>query len=308
MSLLRAHLADYLAVRRALGYRLARQEQLLGQFLDELDIQGVELITTADALAWATKSPLAVHSHPKRLRAIRGFAKYLRSIEVPVEVPASDLLPERRRRAVPYLYSDAEIAALIDAAGTLPTPHRVATFRTLIGLLAVTGMRRGEAIALDRNDFNPTTGVITIRAGKFGKSRELPLHPSTVTALSSHLRRPDRLRSAGPDATALLVRDDGRRLSESTVNHTFHALTLLAGLRPRSAECRPRLHDLRHTMAVRTLLDAYRCGAPIGPRLVSLSTYLGHSDPSFTYWYLDAAPELMALATERLEQHLGGER
>lgn len=308
MSPLRDHLTDYLAVRRALGYRLHRHEYLIGQFLDELDAHGIETITTADALAWATKSPLAVHSHPKRLQVIRGFARYLRSIDVPVEVPASDLLPEPHRRAVPYLYSDAEIAALIDAAGTLPTPHRVATFRTLIGLLAVTGMRRGEVIALDRNDFNPTTGVITVRAGKFGKSRELPLHPSTVAALSSYLRRPDRPPSSTADAPALLVRDDGRRLSPSTVNHTFHALTLLAGLRPRSAECRPRMHDLRHQFAVRTLLDAYRCGDPIGPRLVSLSTYLGHSDPSFSYWYLEAAPELMALAAERLERHLGDER
>ena len=203
-----------------------------------------------------------MHSHPKRLRAIRGFAKCLRSIDVPVEVPPSDLLPERRRRAVPYLYSDAEIAALTQTAGTLSTPHRVATFRTLIGLLAVTGMRRDEAIALDRTDFEATTGMITIRAGKFGKSRELPLHPSTATAVTSYLHRSGRPRSATPDGPALLVRDDGRRLSESTVSHTFHALTRLAGLRPRSAECRPRAHDLRHTFAVRTLLDALSLIAP----------------------------------------------
>lgn len=308
MSALHDHLRDYLAVRRALGFKLERHGQLLRQFLDELDARGIEAITVDDALAWATKSPRGPHSHPKRLRSIRAFARYLESIDVSVEVPPSDLLPEPRRRAVPYLYSDQEIDALLDAAGTLRTPHRVATFRTLIGLLVVTGMRRGEAIALDRDDFAPTTGVIIVRAGKFGKSRELPLHSSTVNAVSEYLRRADRPRVSGPDDRALLVGDDGRRVSENVVNHTFRALVVAAGLRPRSAECRPRAHDLRHTFAVHTLLDAYRSGEPIGPRLVALSTYLGHSDTSHTYWYLEAAPELLGLATDRLERHLGGER
>ncbi len=227
---------------------------------------------------------------------------------MPVEVPPSDLLPEPRRRAVPYLYSDADVAALLDSAGTLPTPHRVATFRTLIGLLAATGMRRGEAIALGREDFDPATGVIVIRAAKFDTSRELPLHPTTVNGVSDYLRRPDRPRAAIPDEATLLVGDDGQRLSPNVVNHTFRALVRSAGLRPRSAECRPRAHDLRHTFAVRTLLDAYRSGEPIGPRLVALSTYLGHSETSHTYWYLQAAPELLALATDRLERHIGGGR
>jgi integrase len=168
-------------------------------------------------------------------------------------------------------------------------------------------MRRGEAIALDRDDLQPDAGVIVIRAGKFDKSRELPLHPSTVTAISEYLRRPDRPRAVEPDDRALLVGDDGLRISPNVANHEFRALVQRAGLRPRSANCRPRAHDLRHTFAVRTLLDAYRSGDPVGPRIVALSTYLGHSEPSHTYWYLDAAPELLALATERLEQ-IGDER
>jgi len=256
------------------------------------------------ALAWATRSPTATVTHPMRLRTIRGFTRYLRSIDVPVKVPPSDLLPDRRRRAVPFLYTDAEIAALVQAAGTLRTPHRVATMRTLIGLLTVTGMRRGEALGLDRDDFDPTAGVMIVRSGKFGKSRELPLHPTTVAAISDYLRRSDRPLSADPTERSLLVGDDGRRVSPNVANHTFHRLTITAGLGPRSARCRPRQHDLRHTLAVRTLLDAYRSGEPVGPRIVALSTYLGHSDPSHTYWYLEAAPELMALASERLERHL----
>lgn len=308
MSTLHAHLNDYLATRRALGYKLERDGYELHRFLDDLDSRGVETITVEAALAWVTRSQREVPSHSRRLAPIRAFAKYLASIEVAVEVPPSDLLPSSRGRAVPYLYGEEEIAALLDAAGRLQTEHRVATFRTLIGLLAVTGMRRGEAIALDREDFDATAGVIVIRSGKFCKSRELPLHPSTIAAVRSYLHRPDRPRSAIGDGSALLVRDDGRRLSENTVNHTFHALTRLAGLRARSAACRPRMHDLRHQFAVHTLLDAYRSGDPIGPRLVALSTYLGHSDPSHSYWYLEAAPELMALVTERLERHLGDER
>jgi integrase len=304
MSGLHDHLRDYLRVRRALGFKLERHGQLLGQFLDELEAGGIDTITIAGALAWATKSPR--FSSPKRLQAIRAFARYLDSIGVPVEVPASDLLPDRRRRAVPYLYSDQQIAALLDAAGTLCTPHRAATLQTLIGLLAVTGMRRGEAIALDRDDFDPDTRAIVIRHGKFDKARELPLHSTTVNAVSAYLRRPDRPAAAGADR-ALLVGDDGRRVSPNVVNHEFRTLVQRAGLRPRSEGCRPRAHDLRHTFAVRTLLDVYRCGEPIGPRIVALSTYLGHSDPSHTYWYLEAAPDLLALATERLEW-LGDER
>jgi integrase len=186
----------------------------------------------------------------------------------------------------------------------LASSHRVATFRTLIGVLAVTGMRRGEAIALDVSDFDRALGVLTVRHGKFDKARELPLHPSTVDAVTTYLRRPDRPHGVISEP-ALFVGDDGLPISPNVVNHTFRKLTRLAALRPRSADCRPRLHDLRHTFAVRTLLDAYHSGEPTGPWLMALSTYLGHSDPSHTYWYLQAAPELMELAGDRLERHLG---
>jgi integrase/recombinase XerD len=305
MSALRRALADYLAVRRSLGYKLARQEKLLGQFLDYLQAEGQQQISTEHALAWATLPAGGECWHAYRLQAVRVFARYLHAIDPAVEVPAADLLPDRPHRAVPYLYSDEQIAALMAATASLRTPHRAATYHTLIGLLAVTGMRVGEALALDRGDIDWQTGVLTVRSGKFGKSRELPLHPSTVAALRGYLRRRDR-----PPATkstdALLVSSAGTRLLVYNVQDTVKRLRRRAGIAPRSASCRPRVHDLRHTFAVRTILDAYRGDGDAGPTLALLCTYLGHVDPAQTYWYLQAAPELMALAGERLERHLHG--
>jgi integrase len=307
MSGLRESLAKYLAVRRALGYKLERTERLLGQFLEYLDAVGADRITVEHAVAWATLPGAGQHWHAMRLGAVRGFARYLHEVDPHVEVPAADLVPDRLRRAVPYLYSDEEILGLMRAASALHTPHKAATFRTLFGLLIATGMRIGEAIALDRTDFDAGPGTLIIRRGKFGKSRELPLHPTTTSALTGYLRRRDRPRTAGP-TEALLVSTVGTRLWMSDVQTAFRALRARAGILPRSAACRPRLHDMRHSFAVRTLLDAYRSDGDPGPRIAALSTYLGHVDPGKTYWYLQAAPELMALAGERLERHLGGEQ
>lgn len=306
MSPLRQALVDYLAVRRALGYKLERPEKLLAQFLAYLENLGEERLSTETAFAWATL-PAGGHRSwwSYRLSIVRGFAAHLRAIDPTTEVPPTELLPWRPCRATPYLYSDEDVAALIAAAATLRTPHRVATFRTLIGLLAVTGMRVGEAIGLDRDDFDSVAGLLIIRKGKFGKSRELPLHPSTVDALRDYLRRGDRPRSAA-SAPALLVSTAGTRLLYTNVQCTFQELVRRAGLKPRSASCRPRLHSLRHSFAVRTVLDGYRDGSDTAARLPLLSTYLGHVDPGKTYWYLSAAPELLQLAGGRLEHHLGG--
>ena len=193
---------------------------------------------------------------------------------------------------------------MLAVTATLRTAHRVATYRTLIGLLAVTGMRVGEAIALDRGDFDSTNGLLIVRNGKFGKSRELPLHPTTVDTLRRYLRRHDRPHSALSIA-ALFVSGVGTRLFYSGIQCTFGQLVCRAGLKPRSASCRPRLHDLRHSFAIFTLLDCYRDGSDTTARLPLLSTYLGHVDPAKTYWYLSATPELLALAGRRLERPLG---
>ena len=306
MTPLRLILVDYLAVRRALGYKLDREGRLLDQFLTYLQERGAHTITVEHALAW-TQLPAGASTSTLfiRLSAIRGFASYLQAIDPATEVPPVSLLPRRRRQAIPYLYSDQQITALIGAAATLRPSHRAATYRTLIGLLAVTGMRRGEAIRLDRDDFDQPAGLIVVRHTKFGKSRELPLHSSTVEALRCYLQRTDRPKATAAGTDAVFVSGTGARLSRSALHATFQRLLVNAGVKPRSVFCRPRPHDLRHSFAVRTILDGYRDEGEVEGRLATLSTYMGHTNPTDTYWYLSAAPELMQLAALRLERHLG---
>ena len=311
MTALRQSLADYLSLRRALGYKLQRPEKLLNQFLDFLDARSVPTITTELALAWACEPKAGDPTWwAHRLSIVRGFASYVRAGDAAVVVPPRDLLPCGPRRATPYLYVDADVVALISAADGLRTPLRRATYRTLVGLLAVTGMRIGEAIGLDRRDFDACAGVLLIRHAKFGKTRELPLHPTTVAALRGYLACVDQERGASSacstkGTTALFVSTSGTRLLYCNVQWTFQRLTREAGLVPRTGRCRPRIHDLRHAFAVNTLLDASRLGCE-AQWLTLLPTYLGHVDPVATYWYLSAAPELLALAAERLEQHREG--
>jgi integrase len=307
VSPLRQALAGYLGVRRALGYKLARPEKLVGQFITYLEAAGATTITVEHALAWATLPAGDASWHACRLSAVRGFAAYLRTIDPSAQVPPADLIPWRPRRATPYLYSDSDITALIAAAASLRFPLRTATYQTLIGLLAVTGMRVGEAIRLDRPDAGLHGGVVTVRESKFGKSRLVPLHPTTTAALRSYLRLRDRLHPH-PSTAAVFISPAGTRLLYCNVHSTFQRLARQAGLQPRSASCRPRIHDLRHSFAVASLLDAYSRGQDGQARLALLATYLGHVDPAATYWYLSAAPELLALAGQRLEHHLAGQR
>lgn len=306
MSPLRQALADYLAARRALGYKLLDAEKLLVQFIAYLEERGARAITTEHALAWATLPGGAGNWHYLRLSVVRCFARHLQATDPATEVPAAELLRWRRPHTLPYIYSAEQIAALMGATASLRRPHRASTFRTLIGLLAVSGMRIGEAIRLDRGDVDLELGLVLVRDTKFGKTRELPLHSSSVAALRRYLRHADRPRS--PSGTEpLFVSTTGTRLAHSRVTTTFHELLARAGIEPRSERCQPRVHDLRHSFAVRTILDGYR-GGEVEGRLAVLSTYLGHSEPANTYWYLSAVPELMELAAERLERHLGDRR
>ncbi len=194
----------------------------------------------------------------------------------------------------------------MDAASSLSTPLRRATMATLIGLLVVTGIRVGEAIALDRTDIDLTTGRLLVRHGKFDKTRELWLHPTTLDALKQYQQLRDR--AASPtDTTAFFVSAAGTRLLYCNVHHTFHRLVTQAGLTPRSTTCRPRIHDVRHSFAVHSMIDAYNTGQDGQIRLTLLSTWLGHVHPASTYWYLSASPELMAVAGQRLEAHLAAQ-
>jgi integrase len=302
----RAALADYLRIRRALGYKLTKDERALRNFVAFLEACGAARVTTELALDWAT---LPENAHPaslaNRLTMVRQFASYLRTIDPATEVPPSRLLRAGNRRATPYIYTDSEIAALIDAAAMLRYPLLIATYRTLIGLLAVSGLRVGEAIRLDTDDIDWERGLLIVRDTKFGKTRLVPLHSTAIEALDDYIRRRGRLYPCPqPRAPAVFISAAGTRLIYNSVNFTFLKLARRAGLHARSPTCRPRAHDLRHTMAVRTVLDAYHTGADAQARLSVLSTYLGHVNPSNTYWYLSAAPELLALAGERLQQHL----
>jgi integrase len=302
MSPLHPALSDYLTIRRTLGYKLARAEKLLVQYLDYLEEHDQQLVTVENAVAWAT---LPANGNPNwwayRLTCVRGFARYLHALDPDHQVPPADVMPHKPRRATPYLYSDEEILALIAAASSLRFELRRATYRTLIGLLSVTGMRVGEAIRLDNNDVDIKNGILTVRETKFGKTRELPLHASTVDALQEYLRLRDGT-CPEPRVDAVFITPVGTRLLYCGVNWTFLQLVQRAGLKPRSARCRPTLHSLRHSFAVHTLLDWYRDELEVQPRLPLLSTYLGHVHPRDSYWYLEAAPELLGIAAGWLER------
>lgn len=300
MNGLREALAGYLDLRRGLGFALERDAKLLNQFIAYLEEHGSSTVTVTDALAWATLPPTASPGWLRfRMQVVRGFAAYLRTLDPATEVPPANLLPGGPRRAVPYLYSPADIAALLAQADRLKTPLRRATTKTLIGLMAVTGMRGGEVVALDDEDFDISRGLLLVRHAKLGRHRLLPLHPSTVAALRAY-RRVRGQHCPRPVSEALLVSDAGTRLLYYNVGQTFAKLARRAGLTARSGACRPRPHDLRHSFAVATLLDWCRDGADIAARMPLLSAYLGHTAPAHTYWYLQGTPELLAEAARRL--------
>jgi len=305
MSPLASAVAEYLTIRRRLGFKLGRHGQLLRDFVAYLDEREATTVTTEVALAWAKRPEGARPSWwGARLSVIRVFARYLKTIDPATEIPPGDLLPARSQRATPYLYSPSDVDALMAAARQHPSEHRGETYATLIGLLAVTGMRIGEAIRLDLDDLDWSEGALTIRASKFGKSREVVLHPTTVGALRAYAERRRQLRPR-PRTPSFFVSLTGTRLIYQNVHFTFHELVEEAGIGPRSPRCRPRPHDLRHTFAVNTLLAWYRDGLDVPGRMHLLSTYLGHLDPTDTYWYLSATPELLGLASQRLERTLG---
>jgi integrase/recombinase XerD len=305
MSALRNSLDEYLALRRALGFKLERAAHLLPGFVAHLEHHGTPNITTVLALAWAKQPPDGDPAWwAERLSLVRGFAKHMQALDARTEVPAAELLPSRTRRATPYLYSDRDIARLMQAAQRLPHPLRAGTYTALIGLLATTGLRVGEALRLDRQDIDRKYRLLVIRSSKFGKSREVALHDSTLAALLAYARLRDRLLPR-PQVPSFFLSIVGTRLRYDNFHITFLGLVCGAGLERRSARCRPRPHDLRHTFAVRTLLDWYRAGDDVEARLPQLSTYLGHFDPSSTYWYLSAAPELLTLVGQRLEKTMG---
>ena len=302
MSPLAAAAQDYLRVRRALGYKLDRQGRQLLQFVTYLDQVGASTITIEHAVAWATQ-PAGRHCTywADRLSVVRQFARYLQTIDPACEVPPTRLLPYQRRRLAPHIYTAEQIEDLMLAARDLRGELHRATMQTLIGVMAVTGMRTGEAIGLDRDDVDDRHQLLRVLDSKFGKSRELALHDSTMAALDDYARLRDRL-CPQPSCVAFFISRNGTRLLSQCVHRVFARLIGALGLKPPPGRRRPRPHDLRHSFAVSTLLDWYASDAPnVQARLPSLSTYLGHVDPANTYYYLTAAPELLELTARRLE-------
>lgn len=301
MTPLRQALSDYLRIRRRLGFKLVSDQRLLESFIAFLEQSGAERITTELAVMWA-RIPQDAHPHRwrQRLGIVRGFARYLATLDPASEIPSEDLLPAHRPRVAPYIYSSAEITALMDAASRLSPPLRAAGYRTVIGLMATTGLRLGEALGLDRRDVDLSDGALHVRAGQH-KQREVPLHRTTTRALSSYSTARDR-RWPTPCSPAFFVNTRGGRLAKSDFNRDFAKLIRQVGLEGAGERVRPRPHDLRHTMAVHTLLDWHRAGEDVDRRMPELSTLLGHDQPESTYWYLQAVPELIALISRRLER------
>jgi integrase/recombinase XerD len=300
MSGLEQTAQEYLAIRRAMGFRLDRHARILTDLVEHLVSVGQQTITTAVALEWAMQPAGYPQEWSTRLSVARVFARHVRAIDGVSEVPPADLLPRCRRRLAPYLYSEEQIAAVMAATASIHFPQRGATYRTLIGVLAVTGVRIGEAIALDDTDVDLEAGCLTVRAGKWNAARELPLHASTITALAEYRALRERYWPV-PKVPAFFLSMRGTRVHASHFGEAFHDLCLQAGVIGRPGERRPRVHDIRHSFADATLVDWYRDELDIAAWLPRLSAYLGHSAPSSTYWYLQATPELLALAAGRLD-------
>ena len=304
MSALREAAEEYLVMRRALGFKLTTQGRHLMRFIGYCEARHAGHITTELALAWAMQTSRGSSDEvywSRRLMVVRIFARHLKALDPATEVPPEDILPHHYRRIAPYLYSPGEITALMAAAGRLDPPLRAVTWQTLIGLLAVTGMRKSEACHLDRDQVDLDAGVLTIAGSKFGKSRQLFLHPTTAAALRGYQRRRGRW-CPEPAAPSFFISTRGTRLDEHNLTRTFAGLLEDAGIQAPPSQRRPRIHDFRHSFTVASLLDRYRDGGDVQARLPLLSTWLGHVDPKSTYWYLQAVPELLTLAVGRLEQ------
>jgi integrase len=302
MSKLRSALDRYLSMRKGLGYKYQHQTQRLADFVSFMERRKAATITVKLALEWAMLPPDRQATWGLRLSDVRGFARHIASIDPRTEVPPAGILTGMKR-AKPYVYSDAQIDALLASALALPPEDglRRWTCHTLFGLIAVTGMRISEAMGLDRDDVDLNTGMLTIRVTKFGKSRLVPLHATTCAALRSYADRRDAHIGSRCGST-FFVTEQGDRLLHQYVYRAFWRLSREIGLRRPGDRTGPRVHDFRHRFAIRTLLGWYREGADVEKRLPALSTYLGHTCVRDTYWYLSACPELMEEAARRLDR------
>ena len=279
------NVADYLRLRRQLGASLIWHEHLLGQFANHLVASGIEAITVIEAIAWCSLLPAGVTTAPvtrasTRMTAVRGFAAYMHAVSPVHEVPPPGIFACPVHRPTPYIYTAAEITAVIQAAGTLAGGTRAHTYPVLFALLATTGLRVGEALALDRDTTDLDTGVLLIRRGKGRDPRLVPLHPTATAALGRYAHWCDE-QHHHDRGWAFFTDPGGQRLKYMTVRDNFVHASTAAGLRTQAQQ--PRMHDLRHTFAFDTLLGWYREGVDVAAKMPALSIYLGHTDPANTY-------------------------
>jgi integrase len=283
---------EYLRLRRALGFRLEHEGNLLPQFADYLEQHGAVTVTAEHAIAWA-QLPRGVHpvtwSH--RLTAVRGLAAWLRTIDPATEVPPRGVFPGQGKRPAPFIFSDGDIASMMAACAGLRPAMRAATCTALFGLIAVTGIRIGEAVAIPAGGIDLDAGLLPVMPAKSRCQRILPLHPTTTAALADYAAFRAR---TFPGAATFFVSEKGTPLRKASALTAFRQACAAAGIAGR-----PRIHDMRHSFAVTTLLGWYRSGEDVAAQMPALSGYLGHTSPEGTYWYISAVPELMRLAAGR---------
>jgi site-specific recombinase XerD len=305
MTTFRETLEEYLSLRRGLGSELHGAGARLRRFVEFLEREGASVVTADLALRWATAAASATAATwAQRLGDARRFAAWLSATDPRTEVPSRELLPDRYRRQPPYIYRDDEVERVVREAARLSSPAglRAHTYATLFGLLAATGLRLCEALALDRDDVDLRAGVLAVRHAKFGKRRFVPLHESARRALLRYAQQRDRL-VPRPASSAFLLSERGRRVTQWSARYNFALVSRAVGLRLPSRGHKhgrgPRLHDMRHRLAARTLVRWYREGRDVERELPKLATYLGHVHVADTYWYIEAVPELLRLAAER---------
>ena len=306
MSALSDHLDAYLALRRALGYRLVDNGRQLAGFVAYLDQRGEPTVTVTAALAWASAADASAALTSRRLSMIRRFAGYLTAFDDDTQVPPTSLVHAPPGRTTPYLYSADEVLALMAAARRLQPELRGATTATVIGLLAATGLRPGEAVALDDGDLDAAAAMLTVRDSKWHKTRAVPIHDSVTAALDRYRRLRDRT-IPPPTSDAFFVSVTGRRLGVGDLGRWFRGLLVDTGIHAPPFRRPPRPYDLRHSFAVATLVDWHAAGVDVQARLPVLSTYLGHLNPASTYWYLQAAPELLGVVAQRVARATGAQ-
>lgn len=308
MSKLKQAVDDYLALRRSLGFKLREYGKCLTEFVSFLKKHGSAHLTNKLAVEYATQQQ---HEKPvswsRRLGIIRGFARYHFGADPKTEIPPIGLLRFRSQRARPYVYSQNEIRRLLQAALKIDSPHKLQrhTYYCLFGLLAVSGLRLGEVVNLQPHDMDWSAGVLTIRGAKFGKTRLVPLHPSTLAVLRDYANLREKI-FAGRILPTFLVTSRGTKLEKTNLSRIFRELSCQIGIRRPGVRNGPRLHDFRHRFAIQALLRWYRRGESVSQRMPILSTYLGHGNVSGTYWYLSSTPELLAVASKRIETRWKG--